>query len=864
MTILSNLLRFISLRRVRLQRAQTFLSVAGICLGVSAIISIGIINRSVLHSFEDSIVRVAGRAILQITGPQSGFPEGLLDRVQQVPGVEYAVPVIDANGILYGKKDRAIMVLGVDVLQDGNIRDYSIRDENAEIPDPILFLARPDSILITRELALREDIGIGQEVRIETVQGMRTFRVRGLLDPEGPAKAMGGSLAVMDIFGAQAAFGKEGRIDRIDVSILKDRDIGTVRERIRSALPAGFSVATPEGRTRQVETLLATFQRNINIVSFIAVFVGMYLIYNAVSISVVHRRREIGVLRALGATRGHIVRMFLGETFVIAVIGSLLGIAVGVLLAKSLVGVFGQVVSELYQRTSVRDISLSWPQIAAGFAAGIATSLAAALFPSLTTARISPVSAIRSVPYANEGYFSIGKLTAGAAAFLCLSFLLLLVYKAGGAGSPLHDPILMFLAILALQLGVSLAAPYLLRVFLQFFHRFLAPRLGPAGGLAGLNLRKNLTRNAVAAAAIFYGISVFVSTAGFISSTRHSVMQWVDASIRADIIVTAGHPLATSGARNIPMPIGLMHDIERLPGVLAVDPVRRMHIDFRDRRILLIALDVAERLSYSPFIIAQGSRANMVRLLPGSDSLVVNEGLAAHYGLKPGDTLEIATPRGPVRFGIAAVIVEFSSDSGSVLMDIGTYQKHWGEMLADTFAVRVKRPEDLDPVRQEIIAGIGRDRRLFALSSRQFREEIGRIVDQTFVFDYLLNIITMIVACLGIIVTLLASVLERTREIAVLRSIGMLRRQVSRVVVLESAILGVVGGSMGCAGGALLGWISLEGFYRADYGASAVYTLPCSAIVWAMALTVLLSAVAGVFPARRAAKTNIVESLAYE
>ena len=370
MSTLSNLLRYISLKRVRLQKAQTLMAVSGICLGVSAIISIGIINKSILHSFEDSINKVLGKAVLAVTGSPSGFPESLLDRVQTVPGVEYAVPVIETHGILYGGKEQSIMILGIDVLQDGNIRDYSLKDDSSEIPDPLLFLAKPDSILITREMAAREGISLDQRIKVETVRGMRTFRVRGLLNPEGPAKALGGSMAVMDIYAAQMAFGKEGRIDRIDVSVRKGEDLETVRKRIQAALPGGLRVVTPEGRTRQVEMLLATFQRNINIISFIAVFVGMYLIYNAVSINVVHRRKEIGILRALGTTRGQITAMFLGETFVIAVIGSLLGVGFGIVLAKSLVGIFGQVVSELYQSTSVSEISLSWPQIALGFLTG--------------------------------------------------------------------------------------------------------------------------------------------------------------------------------------------------------------------------------------------------------------------------------------------------------------------------------------------------------------------------------------------------------------------------------------------------------------------------------------------------------------
>jgi len=366
---LTNLLRHISLRHVRFQKAQTIISLAGISLGVAAIVSIGIVNKSVLRSFEDSFINATGRAALQVTGAQSGFPESILDRVREVPGVEYAVPVIDTDGLLPKGKERSIMILGVDVLTDGQIRNYSLADESADIPDPLLFLAKPDSILITKAMAEREGISIDQKMQVETVQGTRTFRVRGILNPEGPAKVMGGNLALMDIYAAQMAFGKEGRIDRVDVSLLRGEKLETVQQRIRAALPEGYTVETPAGRTRQIEGMLSKFQTGLNLISIFAIVVGMYLIYNAVSISIVHRRKEIGILRALGTTRGQIMRLFMAETLVISIIASMLGVGLGILFASSIVGVLGKIVSIWYARTTVTGISLSWLYPAVGIAA---------------------------------------------------------------------------------------------------------------------------------------------------------------------------------------------------------------------------------------------------------------------------------------------------------------------------------------------------------------------------------------------------------------------------------------------------------------------------------------------------------------
>ena len=861
---LLNLLKHISIKRIRLQKVHTLMIVAGISLGVAAIVSIGIVNKSVMRSFEDSINRVTGRAALQVTGAASGFPEDLIDRVQKVPGVEYAVPVIDAQGILVGAKEQTLMILGVDVLQDGNIRDYNLSDESADIPDPLLFLARPDSILLTRELAEREGIKLDQKIQIQTVRGIRTFRVRGLLNPEGPAKIMAGSIAIMDYPAAQMAFGKEGRIDRIDVSLLRGENLDVVRERIIKALPGGYSVITPEGRTRQVEVLISHFQKNINLISFIAVFVGMYLIYNAVSISVVQRRKEIGILRALGSTRREIIALFLGETFVMAIVGSGLGIVVGILFAKSAISAVGQTVSELYQRTSISEIAISLPNLALGFVTGIAASLAAALFPALASTRITPVSAIRSAPYSEEGFLSGKRLKIAAISLVLFAVVLLLLFKVFAASALFHNSATMFLATIFFLLGISLATPSVLQGFLAIYRKTISPRAGAAGRLAGLNLQKNITRNAVAAAAIFYGISVFVSSAGLIYSTKQSVLDWIDSYVRGDIIVTSGHPIATTGSQNIPMPVEMGKAIERVPGVLSADPFRKLYINYHGRRVLLLTLDVKRRTAYSPFKIAQGKREDLARLLPNQNYIAVNEAIASQEHVKPGDVMVLPTPEGPVEFKVAVVNVDYSSDSGSILMDMNTYHRYWKEFLADSFSVRVTRKSEVETVRNEIARRFGNDRRLFVLPAREFKDEIRKVIDQGFAVNRAINIITMTIACFGIIVTLLASVLERTREIGILRSIGMLRGQVSRVVIIESMLLGIIGGTLGAGAGIIVGWMSLEGFLKGDYGASMQYHVDFTSLVWALALATLLAALAGVYPARRAAKTNIVEALSYE
>ncbi len=861
---LTNLFRRISVKHIRHQKTRTFLAVCGIALGVASMVSIDIVNKSVLVSFEDSINRVAGRAALQITGAESGFPEAMLDRVQNVPGVEYALPVIETTANFADGTNRSFMILGVDSLQDQQIRSYKLTDESADIPDPLMFLARSDSILLTKAMADREGIKIDQQIRIQTVQGFKTFYVRGLLNPDGPAGASGGDIAVMDVYAVQKVFGKEGKIDHIDVSFLPGQNLDTMKERIQAALPEGYYVDTPAVRTRQMETVTLRFRRSMGLVSFMALLVGMYLIYNTVAISVVHRRKEIGIMRALGATRGQIIQLFLGETVFLSGLASLLGIGLGIVFAKLTVGVVAQSLTDITVRASIAELSFSWTSFGIDAGIGIGASLAASLSPAFSGSRITPISAIRALPYSDAATLLSKKIKAASTFFLLASISLFIVYITSNASSNIRNSGVVFLIMVLLLIGTSLFSPVFLRRFIGLFHRYLSTHLGAGGTLAGLNLQKNLSRNAVAVAAVFYGIALFVGSSGLIQSVRMSLIDYIDSIIRADILISSGHPLATGGSANIPMPMEMREEIEKIPGVLSAEPFRKVYLNYQGNRILLEMFDVAERMEYCPAMIAQGRREDMRRLLPRQDHVVVNESFAARFRIKPGDSIVLPTPRGPIPFGVAAVVVAYGSDSGTVWMDINTFERHWQDRLADMFEARIKPGADLVAVREAILNRFGKERKLFVLPAHEFRLEVRKMLDRMFLVNNAVIVITLIIAGFGIIITLLASVIERTRELGILRAIGMTRKQVAGVVLVESLLLGAAGGVLGAATGILVGWLNVEAFFRIDFGANIAYHIHYASIVLAVVLAAGLAAFAGLYPAWRAAKTNITEALSYE
>ncbi len=862
---LINLLRHISLRHIRHQKARTITAMLGITLGVATMVAIDIVNASVLRSFEDSINHITGKAVLQITGAESGFPEAMLERVQKVPGVEFALPVIQTNALFSDGSRQSFIILGIDALQDHQIRSYKLSDESADIPDPLLFLAKPDSLLLTRKMADREGIKIDRKVRVQTVQGFRALTVRGLLEPEGPAKAAGGDIAFMDIYAAQIAFGKEGRIDRIDVSILPGENLDTVKERISAALPKGYTIDTPRERSRQVELTLMRFRKSMKLVGLMALLVGMYLIYNAVSISVVHRRKETGILRALGCTRGQVLRLFLFETTVLSGVASLAGVWLGIFFAHFTVGLVAQSVTDLYLKASVSELALSRSSLVIDICLGIFASLVAALVPASTGSKITPISAIRNQPW-SDGTVLLGrKIRIAAGCSLFLSLALLFLYKYADPASAVRSSAVTSLSVLFLILGVSLATPSFLLKFIDLFHGLFSTRLGAGSRLAGLNLRKNVSRNAIAVAAVFFSITMLVSSANIIHSTRVSLLDFIDAVTSADILISSGHPMATGGTPNIPMPDSMKREIEKVQGVQLAYAFRKINLNYDGRHILLESIDIGPSKEYSRFdLFTEGRKEDMLRLLPSQDNVVVNESLAARYGLRQGGSIELPTPDGIRRFGIAAVAVAYESDSGVIWMDLQTYRRYWKDTVVDIFEVIVKPGASVQTVREALLERFSKERILFVTGSREFKDEVRKMLDRSFAVNNAVVIVQMIIAGFGIVITLLASVFERTREIGILRSIGMTRSQVSRIVILESMLLGGCGGILGSATGILVGWLNLEGFFRIDLGASLRYEVHGPSLVLALLISVAVAALSGLYPALRAAKTNIVEALAYE
>jgi putative ABC transport system permease protein len=373
----------VSLRHLCRAPGQTLRAVAAVAVGVGAVTAVQAVDRSITDRFAETVEAAAGGTALEVSGGETTLPEDLLDVVRQVAGVDAAVPVVESSARFVGHAGEVLTVMGVDIVEEGRVRRYTSASAPDEVlEDPLAFLNQPDSIILTRPFAVRHRLKIDDRIELLTPQGRKSFTIRGLLAPEGPAIAFGGNLAVMDYQAAQIAFAKPRRLDAIDVVVAPGTDVEALADALRVAVGPGPSVRPPALRIAEIDVATRSMRTVISLFAWLTVIVGMFLLYNAVSMTVSSRGREIALLRVVGVRRREIVELVLLETAVVGAVGAIAGVAFGRLLGSALLGPMTAAIATVsYEAAAPHRLAMRWTALLPAIALGIAVTLVAAWWP---------------------------------------------------------------------------------------------------------------------------------------------------------------------------------------------------------------------------------------------------------------------------------------------------------------------------------------------------------------------------------------------------------------------------------------------------------------------------------------------------
>jgi len=844
------LARLLILRPIRTEPVRVLLAIAGVAIGVAVALAIHLANESILTSFRGGLGAVAGRTTLQVTAGEAGFDERLFLAVRGRPGVAEAAPVVQVAVPVAGTPGEVLLVLGVDTLAEAAFRDYRVRAVSRG-RDGLALLTEPTAVLVTRRFAGRLGLDVGSRFGVLAPGGPRTLVVRGLLEMEGAAHALDGNVGVMDIAGAQEVFDRVGRLDRID--LLVPADVEGTAARLREHLPPHVRVERPDQRNAQVEAMLASFQLNLRVLGLIALFVALFLVYNTALIGVARRRSEMALLRSLGLGRQGILALVLGEAALIGLVGGVTGLGLGILLATSALGVVTRTVGALYAFVRPGEVTASWPLAVGAVALAVVASLTSALAPAREATRIPPREGLGRGAWGRRRRPAL--LGGLALACLLLAWALSRVGPIGGV------PAFGYGAGAAAILGAAFAASPTTWGASRGLQGLLARAAGAQGLLAALNLGAALRRNAITVAAMMTGIALAVSVSTMIHSFRTTVQVWVDQTIRADLVVSlTGRLFKGVDAR---LPGATRETVRSLPGVKAVDAFRGMRTDLGRGQFLLASGDLAVLARHGRLLFRQGDSPSVIGEARVRRGVLVSETFADRHGVREGERLALPTPSGVVSFPVVGVYYDYTTEGGVVVLDRPEFVRLWGETTVNSLAVYLEPGADPDAIKRAILRAVPRPD-LLVFSNAGLKAHVLRIFDQTFAITYALQAIAVIVAILGVASTLGASVIERRREIGIVRALGFTRGQVARTVGLEAGLLGGLAALLGLGAGMLLSLILTFVINKQSFGWSIQFHVPLARIAGYLLLGVAAAVAASFWPAWQATRTAIGEAVRYE
>ncbi len=857
------LLVSISWRHAARHRLRSALTFFGVVLGVAVIVAIAMVNRSLTTSFVSTIDQIAGQAVLQVANGESGLAESWLAVIRDTPGVADTAPAVEGFLPIAGAPGERLFVYGVDMLTDSTIRDHQFAASPFGFEQALDFIAQPDSIAITEALSRRLNLPPGSSIELLTSEGKKNYTVRALLKEQGSAKVFGGNFALMDLPVAQRTFGKQGKIDIVDLTVEEGERIEAVRQRLRERLGGAAEVERPQKRGEQIELLLTSFRVGLFFVSLIALFVGFFLIYNTMTVSVIQRRREIGALRCMGVKRGELLRLIFAEALSLALASSLAGALFGWLLARFALAAVGETVGNLFSLMDLGGGHLSAADLLLALGCGIAVAVLAALHPAWEAVQVSPVENARQAAWQPAGGKKISWANGfGVGCGIMALALLLLAPKVGGSVERFSVGVFGMLVFL---LSLAFFCPALIAFAVAWFWRTAVRVPGMSWAearLAADGLRRNPVRSGITVATLVISLAAIFTIAAFVNSVRGSLLSWVDQMVTADLIVSSG--ARTAGPKNVPLNEDLLPALKEIPGVKIVDLYRLLRSSYQGKPILIESFSARDSASVRTLPMADGDGARALKEMGEGQGVVVSESFRSKFGKGSRDQIELVTPSGKTTFDIIGVYVDYSSDSGSVLLDRSLYKKYWREELVDAFDLWLEPGAEEQRVIQTIRHRYGEKYQLFVSTHRELRDAVVKIMEQSFVVNYAVEIVAVVVAIFSVINTLLASVLDRAREIGVLRAIGATQAQVRRMVVMEGGWMGLLGGLLGLFAGTVMAYHHVVYNTKQLTGWTFQFYYPYGVAILSVFASVMLCLVAAWAPAKRAAATPIVAAIGYE
>lgn len=834
---------------------RTLLTVFGISIGVAALVAALAVNAGLDASIDRTVASMVGRADLRVAAfTETGLSAATLSAVERVPGVALTAPAIERRTFLGPRAGQPaetdpVTVLGIDPVRESRVRDLSV------VRGAPLDGIDEAAALVPERLAAAEGIDVGSRLTLMGAGAPLDVRVVGILAGDGPSLGTAGRTVVMPIATVASLAVADGApstdaatlagITRIDVVLAVGADPAAVTAGLERALTVEpYVLSMPRDVAASLRSSTADVRSMMALLAAMTLFAAAFLILNTLSMTVVERVRELGLLRAAGAGRRQVIRVVLAQALLLGAAGSALGLAGGSLLAELAAGWLRASGS-----VTIDGPGLGVEVLAAGFLGGLLVTLVAALEPARRAAGVSPVTALRA---RSDPASAVRARTGWLVAVVAVVGVLAVVLLPDGSAST--SGVARTAAIYAVLLTAVLLTPVLLAPLGRVAGLPFAPILRLEERLARAAIVRDRGRTTLTVGALIVGLAMVVALGAVAANARAAATAWVADVVPGDEILTSIAPAPVGEG-------GVDREVAAIDGVKLATPIATFDLAFKGTRLEAVAIRGADFEADGRLSFTAGDRAAAFAAIDRGGAVILSRARAQRLGVGLGDVLAVATAQGLVELEVAGIVERsFPGRTGEAAL-VG-----WPDALgrlgvegADAIAVRFAPGRAADA--SAVVAALARERALTVAPISSVAGAVGDALDRVFGLLDLLALAAVLVAALGIVNTLSMDTWERARELGVLRAAGMSRRQVWRSVLVEAGILGVIGGVVGSVAGLGVGVLLVA---TASGGLDAGIRVPWPSIAFAVVLAVGLAMLAAAQPARIAGARSIVSAVGGE
>ena len=835
MTVLRSMLLLASVRYAFRYPWQLLLALVGVGLGVAVVTAVDLSIISSRLAFERSHAAIAGRATHVVRAEPVGVAETLYAELRRKGLRARLAPVVEGYVSFPGEAPRTLRVLGVDLFAETPFRThFTATATSGWLND---FLTRPHGVLMSAEGADSLELVVGDRFEVRTGGRPSSLVLLGLIEAAaGLGETALADLLVMDIASAQELFDRIGVLSRIDVSLDGDAE----REALLAALPPGVLLDTAGRRHEVAGQVARAFELNLRMLGLLSLVVGMFLIYNTMAFSVVRRRRLVAHLRMIGVTRREVFTLVIAEALALTTLASAAGFAFGVLLAQGLLDLVTRSLTDHYFVITVSEVHPGLSDLLKGLGLGMGTGLLGAAAPALEATRVAPRIAAQGSTLETR-MRRLMPLAIGLGGCCLGSGAILLAW-------PTRDPQAGYAALIAFVLGCVLLAPGASRGILHAAWRLARRRGGMLATIATRGAAAGLARSAVAVAALMVALAATVGVGVMVDSFRRSVEVWLDRTLRADLYL--GVP--GRGWERV-LPPSLADAVLALSTVEEVSLGRVLPVDTHLGPARLFVLEMAQR-SYAGFELLEGDPEGVWPAFDALDAILVSEPYSWREGVHAGDGIGLVTPAGERRFEVVGVFRDYESSRGTLLMSRASFLRHWPDRGVSGIGVYLRPGWDAEEAAKRIRGLLPGDREILLRPRQSIRQASLEVFDRTFTITGVLRLLACTVAFLGVLSALLALSLERAREVAVLRTMGLTRGEVFAVVQGETGLLGLIAGILSVPVGLGMALLLILVINRRSFGWSMSVHIDPALCFQTFGLALLAALLAGLLPAWRMAR----------